>query len=83
VLTSFIAAKSGSVMAGARPPMKIWAWAPGTFRASRVAEGAGAPVVLGSGTGAEGSAPKRRSARARTSAALTLPLTASTIPPGT
>ena len=63
--------------------MKICACAPGTFRASRLAEGAGAAAAFGAGTGSAGSVPKRRWARARTSAALTLPLTASTIPPGT
>ena len=78
-----MAAKSAAVIVGANPPMKIWAWAPGTVSTSRVAAGAGGGVWFAAGTGPAGTAPNRRSTSASTSAAFTLPLTASTMPDGT
>ena len=83
VLTTFMAARSGSVSEGASPPMRIWACAPGTVSTARADAGAGAGVALGAGADAAGSAPKSPSALATNSALFTFPLTASTIAPGT
>jgi hypothetical protein len=63
--------------------MRIWAWAPGTVTTDRATAGAGGGAAFGAGGDAAGSAPNRRSALATNSAVFTLPLTASTIPPGT
>ena len=61
----------------------LCAWAPGTASTSREAAGAGGRGASGAGPEPGAIPPNRRWAWATTSAELTLPLTASTMPPGT
>ncbi len=70
-------------MVGARPPARIWAWAPGTSRTSRVAAGGGMGAERSGGGGPVGMSPKRFSTCASTSRARTRPLTARNISVGT